>query len=94
MSIFLPPLPPRPPPLPLALALPLPRSPPPSSYALYASHQHGFQEEATRQILGCVVLTRYNNRTYRVDDIVWDKNPQSTFVDSSGQPVRFLDYYK
>ena len=71
-----------------------PCSPPPSSYALYASHQHGFQEEATRQILGCVVLTRYNNRTYRVDDIVWDKNPQSTFVDSSGQPVRFLDYYK
>ena len=66
----------------------------PSSYSLYASHQHGFQEEATRQILGCIVLTRYNNRTYRVDDIVWDKNPQSTFVDSSGQPVRFLDYYK
>ena len=69
-------------------------SPSPSSYALYANHQHGFQEEATRQILGCVVLTRYNNRTYRVDDIVWDKNPQSTFVDSSGQPIRFLDYYK
>ena len=69
-------------------------SPSPSSYTLYANHQHGFQEEATRQILGCVVLTRYNNRTYRVDDIVWDKNPQSTFVDSSGQPVRFLDYYK
>ena len=71
-----------------------PHPPSPSSYTLYANHQHGFQEEATRQILGCVVLTRYNNRTYRVDDIVWDKNPQSTFVDSSGQPVRFLDYYK
>jgi aubergine-like protein len=63
-------------------------------YTLYEQHKHGFQEEATRQLLGAVVLTRYNNKTYRVDDIAWDKNPQSTFIDSTGQPVQFLQYYK
>ena len=37
---------------------------------------------------------RYNNRTYRIDDIAWDKNPQSTFLDHTGQSVSFIEYYK
>jgi len=37
---------------------------------------------------------RYNNRTYRIDDISWDKNPKSTFIDHTGQPVSFINYYK
>nr|AZB49329.1 piwi-like protein [Halisarca dujardinii] len=63
-------------------------------YSLYEQSAATFQTEATRQLLGSVVLTRYNNKTYRVDDIAWDKNPESTFIDSTGKPVQFLQYYK
>jgi len=63
-------------------------------YELYSTHQNRFQEMATKYLVGCVVLTRYNNRTYRIDDISWDKNPKSTFIDHTGQPVSFINYYK
>ena len=63
-------------------------------YELYHSKKQHFQEEATRQLVGSVVLTRYNNRTYRIDDIAWDKNPQSTFVDHTGRAISFIEYYK
>jgi len=29
--------------------------------------------------LNQVVLTRYNNKTYRIDDIAWNTNPMSVF---------------
>lgn len=88
----------------------------PARYGLYESHKTGFQDAATKQLVGCVVLTRYvppshdchvtshatlthwwsryNNRTYRIDDIAWDKNPLSTFMDHTGKAVSFVDYYK
>ena len=37
---------------------------------------------------------RYNNRTYRIDDIAWDVNPQCTFTSHDGSVIRFMDYYK
>nr|NP_001107667.1 seali [Strongylocentrotus purpuratus]ABY58155.1 seali [Strongylocentrotus purpuratus] len=52
-----------------------------------------FREECVRQIVGTVVLTRYNNKTYRVDDIDWDSNPQTTFK-SRDEEISFIDYYK
>lgn len=39
------------------------------------------------------VFTRYNNRTYSVDDIAWDKNPSYSF-DKGGQQITLFDYYK
>ena len=47
-----------------------------------------------KALLGCIVLTRYNNKSYRVDDIDWEMSPNSTFVDHSGQEKSFVDYYK
>ena len=38
-------------------------------------------------------MSRYNNKTYRVDDIDWEKNPQSTFSTRSGE-VSFVQYYE
>lgn len=54
----------------------------------------GFRDEVIRTLVGTVVLTRYNNKTYRVDDIVWDKTPRQTFSTHSGGEMSFLDYYK
>ncbi|KAK7111216.1 piwi-like protein 1 [Littorina saxatilis] len=56
--------------------------------------QRTFQEDATRKIVGCTVLTRYNNKTYRVDDIDWGKTPQNSFETSSGEEITFADYYQ
>nr|XP_054773093.1 piwi-like protein 2 [Lytechinus pictus] len=52
-----------------------------------------FRDECTRQIIGSVALTRYNNKTYRVDDIDWNSNPQTTFT-SHGEEISFVYYYK
>lgn len=52
-----------------------------------------FREEVFNQLIGTVVLTRYNNRTYRIDDIMWDENPLTTFNYHTGQ-ITYYDYYK
>uniref|UniRef100_UPI00358E54D2 piwi-like protein 2 n=1 Tax=Myxine glutinosa TaxID=7769 RepID=UPI00358E54D2 len=52
-----------------------------------------FRDECMRQLVGVIVVTRYNNRTYRIDDIAWDKTPRSTFLSHDGS-ISFADYYK
>ena len=42
---------------------------------------------------GQIVLTRYNNRTYRIDKIEWDLTPLTTF-DWKGNQSTFVQYYK
>ena len=34
-----------------------------------------------KALLGAFILTRYNNKCYRVDDIDWEMTPSSTFTD-------------
>ncbi|XP_062999758.1 piwi-like protein 1 [Elgaria multicarinata webbii] len=53
-----------------------------------------FREMCAKELVGLIVLTRYNNKTYRVDDIDWDSNPQEVFKKSDGSEIRFVDYYK
>lgn len=52
-----------------------------------------FQKDAVTALLGSVVLTRYNNKTYRIDDILFDKSPSDTF-NMSGKEVSYVEYYK
>lgn len=61
---------------------------------IHAQSQRTFQDECTKQLVGSVVMTRYNNRTYRVDDIDWDKSPKDTFTLASGQEITFVEYYR
>ncbi|XP_036252442.1 piwi-like protein 2 [Molothrus ater] len=60
---------------------------------IHSQSQRTFQDECTKQLVGSVVMTRYNNRTYRVDDIDWDKTPKDTFTLASGQEITFVEYY-
>lgn len=53
----------------------------------------GWQEVFKREIIGSVVLTDYNNRTYRVDDVDFSSTPSSTF-DQKGQQISYVDYYQ
>jgi len=49
---------------------------------------------AEKELLGVSVLTKYNNLSYKIDDINWDMNPESTFTNSKGETMSFIDYYK
>lgn len=43
-------------------------------------------------VIGMTVLTEYNNKTYRIDEIDFNINPQSTFDTRDGK-TSFSDYY-
>ncbi|KAM4675853.1 piwi-like protein 2 [Discoglossus pictus] len=62
-------------------------------HTLYQQNQESFQDEVTKQLVGNIVITRYNNRTYRIDDIEWNKTPKDTFTMSDDTKTSFLDYY-
>lgn len=32
-----------------------------------------------KEMIGVIVITKYNNKTYRIDDIDWDSNPSHKF---------------
>ncbi|KAM5194696.1 piwi-like protein 1 [Mantella aurantiaca] len=55
---------------------------------------HNFQEVCRKELIGQIVLTKYNNRTYRIDDIYWDFTPKTTFKKSDGSEISFIDYYR
>lgn len=61
---------------------------------LYCRSRENFQDECTKELLGSIVITRYNNRTYRVDDIEWNKSPNDTFTLMDGTKTTFAEYYK
>lgn len=40
-----------------------------------------------------ISLIRYNNKTYRIDDVDFENTPESTFTNSRGQEISYLQYY-
>ncbi|TMW49547.1 hypothetical protein DOY81_005376 [Sarcophaga bullata] len=51
-----------------------------------------FKEDFKRNVIGLTVLTDYNNKTYRINDIDFQKTPKETF-NMKGENISFLDYY-
>lgn len=45
-----------------------------------------------KEIIGTVVLTRYNNRTYHIDDVRFDMNPKHKFK-AGDKEISFIEYY-
>lgn len=60
---------------------------------LYQQSKENFQEEVSKEFIGSIVITRYNNRTYRVDAIEWNKSPKDTFTLMDGTKTTFFEYY-
>ncbi|CAF2228788.1 unnamed protein product [Rotaria magnacalcarata] len=52
------------------------------------------QDTAMRELVGQIVITTYNHKTYKVDDIAWDKTPQITFAKRDGTEMSLIDYYQ
>ncbi|XP_069034662.1 piwi-like protein 1 [Embiotoca jacksoni] len=52
-----------------------------------------FTDICTKELIGLIVLTKYNNKTYRIDDVAWDHTPNNTFT-KGDKEISFKDYYK
>ncbi|XP_014099672.2 protein aubergine [Bactrocera oleae] len=45
------------------------------------------------EVIGAIVLTDYNNKTYRVDDVDFESSPMSKFKTKDGD-ISYMEYYK
>ena len=52
-----------------------------------------FQAIFSSQVIGVIVLTGYNNNTYRIDDVDFQVSPRSTFRKKNGEEISYCDYY-
>ncbi|XP_014477907.1 PREDICTED: protein aubergine-like [Dinoponera quadriceps] len=59
----------------------------------YRHNSHDFRSEFCRNVIGIIVLTDYNNNTYRIEDVDWNANPSSTFPKKTGENVSYREYY-
>jgi len=53
----------------------------------------GNQSEITKELVGSIVMTKYNNKTYRVDDVDFGTKPSDEVELKSGR-ISYIDYYK
>ncbi|XP_031633322.1 protein piwi-like isoform X2 [Contarinia nasturtii] len=60
---------------------------------LVRTDRGGYQNNFKQKALGLTVLTAYNNKTYRIDDVDFDISPMTTF-DQRGKAVTLVDYYQ
>uniref|UniRef100_A0A672IZP5 Piwi-like RNA-mediated gene silencing 2 n=1 Tax=Salarias fasciatus TaxID=181472 RepID=A0A672IZP5_SALFA len=60
---------------------------------LHQQSRENFKDECTKELVGFIVITRYNNRTYRIDNIEWNKSPKDTFTLMDGSKTTFVEYY-
>ncbi|XP_038044639.1 piwi-like protein 1 isoform X1 [Patiria miniata] len=54
----------------------------------------GWRDVAKRVLAGEIVLTKYNNKTYRVDDIDFNIDPMNTFDKLDGTKITYAQYYR
>lgn len=53
-----------------------------------------YKKNVQQALIGAVVLTRYNNKTYRIDDIDFEKTPSEKFKNTEGHEMAYIEYYK
>lgn len=65
-------------------------------YQLMREIRHGdpqnFENTFRQRVLGMTVLTGYNNKTYRIDDVDFNITPSSTFTRNNTE-VTIKQYY-
>ncbi|XP_062913289.1 piwi-like protein 2 isoform X1 [Mobula hypostoma] len=62
-------------------------------HVIYEKSSENFQDVCLKELVGNIIMTKYNNRTYRIDDIDWDKAPTSSFCMANGKSITFCEYY-
>ena len=50
--------------------------------------------EIKKALIGVTILTSYNKRTYKVDDVDFEKSPKDKFtLDADGQETTYHEYF-
>lgn len=58
-------------------------------------HRGGnFKQVFRDHIIGAIVLTKYNNKTYRIDDVDFGQSPSNTFTKKDGSKITYIEYFK
>ncbi|CAG9764076.1 unnamed protein product [Ceutorhynchus assimilis] len=52
------------------------------------------RQEFQKRVIGSIVLTEYNNKTYRIDDVDFKKNPDDTFTKRDGTQISYRKYFQ
>lgn len=68
-----------------------------TAYDVLRKCQHedtNFKDTFFDSIVGKTVLTAYNNKTYKIADVDFDKSPASTFDLKNGETTSYIDYYR
>ncbi|XP_019620692.1 PREDICTED: piwi-like protein 1 [Branchiostoma belcheri] len=64
-------------------------------YELYGQvDPERFYEICSGKLVGEIALTRYNNKTYRIDGISWEEHPTDKFSLPDGTEISFVEYYE
>ena len=58
-----------------------------------SKNRDNYRAAVAKELLGKIVMTRYNNETYKIDDIAWNENPKSVFKGRDGD-ITYVDYYQ
>ena len=59
----------------------------------YFESRENYKQRCIERFVGVTVMTQYNKKTYRIDDIAWDAKPEDTF-DKKGKPTSYMQYYQ
>ncbi|XP_072746220.1 piwi-like protein Siwi [Anoplolepis gracilipes] len=62
--------------------------------ACFRDNPDRYIEDFSNTVIGTVVLTHYNNNTYRINDVDFKTTPLSTFALKDGTKTTYKEYYK
>ncbi|XP_011630854.1 piwi-like protein Siwi [Pogonomyrmex barbatus] len=60
----------------------------------YQEDKQRYRENFASTVIGMVVLTDYNNNTYRIEDIDFSTTPSDSFPMKNGTTITYIDYYR
>lgn len=60
----------------------------------FMNQNKGSRQNIMAEIVGRVVMTRYNKQTYKVTSIDFNLTPKNTFLQRHGEEISYVDYYK
>ncbi|XP_072938555.1 piwi-like protein Siwi [Epargyreus clarus] len=58
-----------------------------------ATKGSNYRKAFLEDVVGKIVMTDYNKKTYKIDDVDWTANPESTFK-MRDQAVSYIEYYQ
>lgn len=58
-----------------------------------SSRAASWKDDLKKQMITRIVITKYNNRSYRIDDFDFERSPKTSF-DVNGRDMSIIDYYK